>query len=178
MGRPLQMKAAIYCRVSTEEQDADKQEYICLEHCKRADIEVYKVYKDVISGTTTSRPQFDEMLKDMREYKFNMIIVTRLDRIGRSVSHILSLFNEFQTKHIGFVSITQNIDTTTATGKLQLHILSAFAEFERNLISERTKEGMKRAKNVGKRGKDKSPRKNQGYKERWKRGGLKKNPFQ
>ena len=156
------MKAAIYCRVSTEEQDADKQEYICKEHCQRKDIEVYKVYKDVISGKTTSRPEFNQMFEDMRHYKFRAIMVTKLDRIGRSLQHLLSMFDEFKNKGVEFIAVTQNIDTSTAAGKLQLHILSAFAEFERNIISERTKEGLRRAVGVGKRGKDKEPRKRRG----------------
>jgi len=156
------MKAAIYCRVSTEEQDADKQEFICLEHCRRNDIEIFKVYKDVISGKTTSRPEFNLLLNDMREYKFDVIIVTKLDRLGRSLQHLLSLFDEFVNKKVSFVAITQNIDTTTSAGKLQMQIMGAFAEFERNIISERTKEGMRNAMGVGKRGKDKQQRKRRG----------------
>lgn len=160
------MKIAIYCRVSTDEQDADKQEYICKNWAKNNEHEIYKIYKDVISGATTSRPAFNQLLYDMRHYKFRGIVVTKLDRIGRSLQHLLSLFDEFKGKKVEFIAVTQNIDTSSATGKLQMHILGAFAEFERNLISERTKEGMKRAKNVGKRGPDKKPRK--------KRGGLRK----
>jgi len=156
------MKAVIYCRVSTEEQDADKQEYICKEYCKRNNIEIYKVYKDVISGVSTSRPDFNKLLEDMRHYKFGVLVVTKLDRIGRSLQHLISLFDEFKNKGVAFVATTQNIDTTTAAGKLQLHILSAFAEFERNIISERTKEGLRRATGIGKRGKDKQPRKRRG----------------
>lgn len=156
------MKVAIYCRVSTEEQDADKQEKACLEHCERNGFEVYKVYKDVISGTTTSRPEFNKLLTEMRLFKFNCIMVTKLDRIGRSLQHLLSLFDEFRIKGVNFIAITQNIDTSSAVGKFQLQVLGAFAEFERNIISERTKEGMKYAKNVGKRGKDKKQRKKRG----------------
>lgn len=156
------MKVAIYCRVSTDEQDADKQEYACLEYCKRQNWEVYKVYKDIISGKTTSRPAFNELLEDMRQYKFNTVVVTKLDRMGRSLQHLLSLFDEFSRKAVDFVAVTQNIDTSSAAGKLQMQILGAFAEFERNLISERTKEGLKRAVNVGKRGIDKKPRKKRG----------------
>jgi len=156
------MKAAIYCRVSTEEQDADKQEFICLEHCKRTNIEVFKVYKDIISGKTTSRPEFNMMLNDMREYKFDVIIVTKLDRLGRSLQHLLSLFDEFINKKVSFVAVTQNIDTSTSAGKLQMQIMGAFAEFERNIISERTKEGMRNAIGIGKRGKDKQPRRRRG----------------
>ena len=156
------MKVAIYCRVSTEEQDADKQEQSCKEYCERQGWEIYKVYKDVISGKTTSRPAFNELLEDMRQYRFNTIVVTKLDRMGRSLQHLLSLFDEFNRKAVDFVAITQNIDTSSAAGKLQMQILGAFAEFERNLISERTKEGLKRAQGVGKRGPDKRPRRKRG----------------
>ena len=163
------MRVAIYCRVSTEEQDADKQEFILREWSSRNNHEIYKVYKDVISGKTSSRPAFNLMLEDMREYKFDAIAVTKLDRLGRSLQHLLSLFEEFNTKGIHFIATTQNIDTSSAAGKLQMQIMGAFAEFERNIISERTKEGMRRAIGVGKRGKDKIPRK--------RRGGTKKTLF-
>ena len=156
------MKAAIYCRVSTEEQDADKQEFLCKEYCTRNNHEVFKVYKDIISGKTTSRPSFNQMLEDMRLYKFSCVMVTKLDRVGRSLQHLLSLFDEFKNKGVEFIATTQNIDTSSATGKLQMQILGAFAEFERNLISERTKEGLRRAVGVGKRGRDKNPRKRRG----------------
>ncbi len=156
------MRVAIYCRVSTEEQDADTQERICLEYCKSKDYEVYKVYKDIISGKTTSRPEFNQLLEDMRSRKFNCIMVTKLDRIGRSLAHLLSLFEEFAGKSINFVATTQNIDTSTASGKLQMQIMGAFAEFERNIISERTKESRAGKLTWGKRGKDKQPRQKRG----------------
>jgi len=162
------MKVAIYCRVSTEEQHADNQEKICKEHCKRNDIEIYKVYKDVISGSTSSRPSFNKLLVDMRTYKFDTIMVSKLDRIGRSLSHLISLFEEFNKRKVGFISLTQNIETITASGKLQFHILAAFSEYERDIISERTKEGLRYCKKLGKRGKDKTKRSNKGYKDRYK----------
>jgi DNA invertase Pin-like site-specific DNA recombinase len=153
------MKVAIYCRVSTQDQHADKQEEICREYCKRNGFEVFKVYKDVISGTTTSRKGFNQLLEDMRNMKFKAIAVTKLDRIGRSLKHLLGLFDEFNNKKVDFVAVTQNIDTSTSTGKLQMQIMGAFAEYERNIISERTKEGLRKAVGVGKRGRDKNPRK-------------------
>lgn len=161
------MKVAIYCRVSTEKQNVDNQEISCKRYCESNNHEIFKVYKDVISGTLISRPEFNKMLEDMRNYKFEAIIVTKIDRIGRSLQHLLSLFDEFNSKGIHFVAITQNIDTTSAAGKLQMQILAAFSEFERNLISERTKEGLRNAKNVGKRGTDKKKRNNSGYLKRW-----------
>jgi len=160
------MKVAIYCRVSTEEQFADKQEVSLKEYCEKNGHEVYAVYKDVCSGMKTSRPAFDQLLNDMRMYKFNCVMVTKLDRVGRSLQHILTIFDEFSKKGVHFIAITQQIDTSSPIGKFQLQMLGAFAEFERNIIAERTKEGMKHAKNVGKRGKDK--------KLRIKRGGLRK----
>ncbi len=156
------MRVAIYARVSTEEQDADKQVAICLEACEKGSHEPYRVYKDVISGSTTSRPEFNQLLDDMRHFKFDMIMVTKLDRLGRSLQHLLGLIDEFKRKGIHFNAVTQNIDTSTPAGKLQLHIMGAFAEFERNIISERTKEGLRKAVGVGKRGKDKNPRKRRG----------------
>lgn len=153
------MKAAIYVRVSTEQQDYDKQIELCKKYCEIQGYEIYKVYEDVFTGTKLSRPSFNELLKDMRQYKFNCIIVTKLDRIGRSLQHLLSLFDEFNLKGVQFIAVTQNIDTTTSAGKLQMQLLGAFAEFERNLISERTKEALKGNIKVGKRGKDKKIRK-------------------
>lgn len=153
------MKVAIYARVSTEEQDADRQVINLTEHCRRHDFDVYKIYKDVYSGAKSSRPAFNELLKDMRDYKFHAVIVTKLDRIGRSLQHLLSLFDEFNNKKIKFIATTQNIDTSTSMGMMQMQIMGAFAEFERNLISERTKEALKGNDRVGKRGPDKQPRK-------------------
>jgi len=159
----MKKKIAIYCRVSTEDQDVDKQEHICKRYCEaHEEFEIYKIYKDVISGTKESRPEFNKLLEDMRNHLFDAIMVTKLDRIGRSLKHLLSLFDEFSNKGIHFIATTQNIDTSSAAGKLQLQILGAFAEFERNMISERTKEGLRRAVGVGKRGKDKIPRKRRG----------------
>ncbi len=167
------MKVAIYARVSTEDQDADNQVDICQEWCDRNNHEVYKVYSDIISGTTSSRPSFNKFLVDMRNHEFRGLVVTKLDRVGRSLQHLLSIFDELSRKKIEFIAVTQNIDTSTAAGKLQLQIMGAFAEFERNIISERTKEGLRKAIGVGKRGKDKQPRKRRGNQ----RGGTKNTFF-
>ena len=160
------MKVAIYCRVSRESQNLDNQVSICQEFCLKQGHEVTKVYMDVISGTKDSRPSFNELLFDMRRNKFDGIVVTKLDRMGRSLQHLLSLIEEFTKRGIHFITATQQIDTSSSIGRLQLQIMGAFAEFERNIISERTKEALKGNKKVGKRGTDKKPRK--------KRGGLRK----
>lgn len=137
---------------------------LCKKHCEVKGYEIHKIYTDIYTGKSSSRPSFNELLRDMRSYKFGAIIVTKLDRIGRSLQHLISLFDELNHKGVQFISITQNIDTTTSAGKLQMQILAAFAEFERNLISERTKEGLRGNTRVGKRGVDKRPRKKRGAK--------------
>ena len=157
------MKVAIYCRVSRPDQDISIQERMCREYCERTANEVYAVYKDEgVSGAKESRPAFDELLKDLRAFKFNCVMVTKLDRMGRSLQHLLSLITEFTNKGVHFAAVTQNIDTSSAIGRLQLQIMGAFAEFERNLISERTKDAIAGNPNVGKRGPDKRKRRKRG----------------
>jgi DNA invertase Pin-like site-specific DNA recombinase len=156
------MKVAIYCRVSTEDQHVSKQVDICKEWAERNGHNIFNIYEDVISGSKASRPSFNSLLDDMRKYKFRAIVVTKLDRLGRSLQHLISLLDEFKSKGVEFIAVTQNIDTTTPAGRLQWQIMGAFAEFEREIIRERTKEGLKKAKNVGKRGKDKKPRQKRG----------------
>lgn len=157
------MIAVIYARVSTSEQSTDQQIQACREFCKNRNIEVLKEYTDVISGTKDSRPSLDLLMKDGFQGKFNAVIVWKLDRLGRSLQHLVSIVNQWQKYNIDFISITQQFDTTTPNGKLLFHIFGAIAEFERELISERTKLGLRKAKNVGKRGKDKTQRKKGGY---------------
>jgi DNA invertase Pin-like site-specific DNA recombinase len=156
------MKVALYARVSTEDQNPLSQMAQLEEYAKRNQYEIYKEYTDIISGTKDSRPQFNQLLTDMRQNKFSAICVTKLDRLGRSLRHLLGLIDEFNAAGIGMIATTQNIDTKSSAGKLQLQIMGAFAEFERNLISERTREALKGNLRVGKRGRDKKERKKRG----------------
>lgn len=160
------MRVAIYCRVSTEDQKLNNQLSICQDFAKREGHIIYKKYLDVISGTKSSRPAFNELLNDMRQNKFDGIVVSKLDRMGRSLQHLLSLIEEFTKRGIHFMTATQQIDTSSSTGRFQLQIMGAFAEFERSMISERTKEGLKGKKNIGKRGADKKPRKKRGVRKK------------
>lgn len=152
-------KIAIYARVSTADQDVDKQVTELTEFVNRQNNEIYKVYKDVISGSKDSRPALNEMMQDAFQKKFDIIICWKLDRLGRSLKHLLDIVNKLKLWNVGLICVSQQIDTTNAQGRLFFHIFGAIAEFERELISERTKLGLKNAKNVGKRGKDKKPRK-------------------
>lgn len=153
------MIVAIYCRVSTDEQDIDKQEIELTSFAEKHNYTIFKVYKDIISGTKDSRPALNEMITDAFNKRFDAIICWKLDRLGRSLFHLIDIITKLNNWGIGLILTTQQIDTTTPQGKLFFHIFGAFAEFEREMISERTKFGLKNAKNVGKRGKDTKPRK-------------------
>lgn len=167
------MKVAIYCRVSTEEQHADKQETELTNFALKHNHEIVKVYSDVISGSKDSRPALNKLVTDAFNKDFEAVICWKLDRLGRSLSHLIDVVNKLDNWGVGLIFTTQQIDTTTAQGKFFFHIFGAFAEFEREIIRERTKLGLKNAKNVGKRGNDKKPRKWRSDKG-IKRGGLKK----
>jgi len=154
---------AIYCRVSTSEQDPLKQVDLLKTFSSQQNIKVHKVYIDEISGTKSSRPSLDLMLRDMRKGIFNCILIYKLDRLGRSLQHLITILEELHNKNVDLIVSSMNIDTKTASGKLLFNIMGAVAEFVRELISERTKMGLKKAKNVGKRGPDKGPRTKSGY---------------
>ena len=157
------MRVAVYCRVSTDDQDASVQESELLAFCVARGFSVFRVYTDVVSGSKDSRPSLNVLMIDAYNRRFDCVLVWKLDRLGRSVQHLVSIVNNFKLWGVGLIVKTQDIDTTTANGMLLFHIFSAVAEFERDLIRERTRLGLKRAFNVGKRGKDKKPRKRGGY---------------
>jgi len=169
------MKAGIYYRISTrDKQDIGMQEKACKEYCERESIEIVKEYKDIgESGSKESRPEFDNLLKDMRNKILDTIIVYKLDRIGRSLSHLVKLFEEFKKKNINFISITQAINTTTPEGRMFLHMLMVLAEYERELTVNRINTGLDRARAEGKKlgrkfgSKDKKRRRRSGYIKRW-----------
>ena len=165
-------KAAIYVRVSTDEQNPEHQVKELKTYVSNKKQGLYKVYRDIVSGSKSTRPGLMEMLKDAKDKKFTVVYVWKLDRLGRSLQHLVKLCNYFDNWGIDFVCTSQGIDTTSASGRLVFHIMGALAEFERELISERTKLGLKNAKNVGKRGKDKGQRKKGGYYNRYQKKGT------
>jgi Enterobacteriaceae phage serine recombinase len=131
-----------YARISTIDQNLDLQ----LDALKRAGCEA--IYEDEgISGTKAKRPGLSRALK--RLTSDDVLVVWKLDRLGRSMRHLIELTTLFDEKGIGFRSLSDAIDTSTSGGKLYFHLMGAFAEFERNLISERTKAGMAAAKARG-----------------------------
>lgn len=133
-----------YARVSTADQHLRMQE----DALKSAGCE--EVYTDVVSGVKSQRPGLDKALSFLREG--DTLVVWKLDRLGRSIQHLIQAVNDLQEKKISFKSLQENIDTATSGGKLIFHIFSALAEFERDLIRERTEAGLKAARARGKMG--------------------------
>ncbi|AYR26927.1 recombinase family protein [Herbaspirillum rubrisubalbicans] len=132
-----------YARVSTEEQNLELQ----IQSLRARGCEI--IYKDWgVSGAISSRPGLDEAIANLRAG--DTLIVWRLDRLGRSLTHLTQLLEYFAKKGIGFSSVTEHMDTSSAGGRLIFHVMAALAEFERSLISERTRAGMACAKSAGK----------------------------
>jgi DNA invertase Pin-like site-specific DNA recombinase len=132
-----------YARISTTFQTFDTQ----VSALKRYGVDERNIYQEQISGAATKRPELEKALGFL--IKGDTFVVNKLDRLARSLEHLIKLFNSFKEKGVDFVSLTEKIDTTTATGKMHFHMAAAFCEFERNLISERTKEGLDRARKNG-----------------------------
>jgi DNA invertase Pin-like site-specific DNA recombinase len=135
-----------YARVSTNEQNLDLQ----IDELKRYGVSEENIYFDKVTGTSKERPSLNKLMSKLRSG--DSLVVWRLDRIGRSVKHLVDMINELEEKNIDFISLKENIDTTTPTGKLMFHICSAFAQFERDIISERTKAGLRSARARGRLG--------------------------
>src|SRR5664279_770649 len=133
-----------YARVSTDDQDASLQ----VDALKAAGC--IKVFTDKASGALASRPQLDRMLDHLRPG--DIVVVWRLDRLGRSLKNLIALVEDLAEKGVGFRSLTESIDTTTANGKLFFSIMGALAEFERDLVRERTMAGLEAARARGRVG--------------------------
>ncbi len=131
--------AGLYHRASRQDQTTEQQEAKTREFCEREDIQIYKSYSEKESGAKDTRPQLDLMLQDMRAKKFNIIIVLKFDRLGRSTKHLLQVLEEMKEKKVRLIATEQNIDTTSTMGKFFFTIMSGFAEMEREMIIERTK---------------------------------------
>jgi DNA invertase Pin-like site-specific DNA recombinase len=122
------------------------------EHCERRGWQISCEYVDEgISGSKEKRPRLDSLMADAHRRKFDAVIVWRFDRFARSVSHLLRALETFNALGIAFVSLSENVDTTTPTGKMIFTVLGAVAELERSLIVERVKAGLRNARAKGKR---------------------------
>lgn len=149
------MKLFGYARVSTEEQvksgSLEQQIKRIKKYCKENEHELIHVYADAGVSAVKQRPDMEKLLQKLRSGHGEGVVVTKLDRWGRSVKHLVMSVDEL--KHLGrhFISIDDNLNTQTTNGRLMFHILSAFAEFEREIIKERMQAGRERALAEGKR---------------------------
>jgi DNA invertase Pin-like site-specific DNA recombinase len=148
------VRAAIYARVSTVNagQDPTMQTRELEEYCQRRGWEIYDTYVDNgYSGKKDSRPSLNRMMQDAHERRFDAVVVWRFDRFARSVSHLLRALETFNSLGVQFVSLCEQVDTSTPTGKMIFTVLGAVAELERNLIVERVRAGLRHARSKGKR---------------------------
>jgi DNA invertase Pin-like site-specific DNA recombinase len=146
-------KVAIYTRVSTDDQDTALQTTELLEYSKKRGWEPILFEDHGISGAKFDRPALNKMMDAVRSGSVDLVLTWKLDRMGRSTQHLAGIINELLDSDVGLVVPTQGIDTSAGSinpaSKLQLNVLAAVAEFERDLIRERTKAGMKAAKSRG-----------------------------
>jgi DNA invertase Pin-like site-specific DNA recombinase len=145
------MTAAIYARVSTLDQEPENQ----LQELRRyVDARGWTAVEYVdrgVSGAKDRRPALDQLVADAKRRRFDVVVCWRLDRLGRSLKHLITLLEDLQALGVAFVSLAEGIDATTPAGKLQMHILGAIAEFERARIQERVRAGLSRARGQGTR---------------------------
>ncbi len=142
-------RAALYLRVSSLDQHPETQRYDLIQLVQQRGFAVFKEYVDKISGARARRPGLDQLLKDARHGCFDVVVVWAFDRLARSVRHFLEVLDELNHLNIEFVSFRENIDTGGPLGRAIVIIVGAVAELERNLIVERVRAGMRRAKLEG-----------------------------
>jgi len=152
INKPL---AAIYVRVSTQDQaqhgfSLNAQQEALQNYAKALGYEIFKIYRDEgKSAKDMKRPELQNLLQDAESKKFSAIFIYKLDRFSRSLKDLILTIDKLKELGVDFVSLQDKIETTSASGKLMFHIISAFAEFERNIIGDRTKFGMERKAKEG-----------------------------
>ena len=144
------MIVAIYSRVSTHDQDEQLQVPRLRDFCNRLGYEIYKEYSDVASGKNANRPGWKALQSDARRGEFEAIIVVKLDRIMRSLAQLLDVLQDFEKRRISIITLDQGtIDMSSANSRLQISIIAMVAQWEREIISERTKEALRAKKARG-----------------------------
>ena len=142
-------RAALYMRVSTLDQHPETQLYDLRQMAQQRGYQIVEEYTDRISGAKAKRPGLDAMMRDARRGRFDVVLVWASDRIARSVKHFLDVLDELNRLNVEFVSFREQIDTGGPLGRAVVVIIGAIAELERNLIIERVRAGMRRAKLEG-----------------------------
>lgn len=144
-------RVALYLRVSTLDQSSDLQRDELTRFVEARGWETYQVYEDAATGTTANRPMLKALLRDARARKFDVLACWKLDRLFRSLKDLLVTLQELSELGIEFVSLKDQIDMSTGAGRLLVHIIGAFAEFEASIIKQRVIAGLEAARKRGKR---------------------------
>ena len=144
------MRVAIYTRCSTTEQGVAPQLDVLRQYADARRLQVVEEYLDVgVSGSRNRRAALDRLMKDARGRRFDAVVCVKLDRLARSVRHLTNLAAEFESLGVDLIAVDQSFDTSTPSGRLLFHVLGAIAEFERDLIVERTRAGVEAARRRG-----------------------------
>jgi DNA invertase Pin-like site-specific DNA recombinase len=149
------IKVAIYARVSTADQDPDAQLFALREYAVRRSFIIYREYVDYVTGIVEKRnakskdKAFQKLMADVRKRQVDCVLVWKYDRFARSLNTLIAALEEFASLGVDFISYTQHIDTTTPMGRLFFHVIGSFAEFERELIVERVRAGIAKARAKG-----------------------------
>ncbi|MGC4084426.1 MAG: recombinase family protein [Vicinamibacterales bacterium] len=145
------MTAAVYARVSRLDQHPENQLAELRQYVKARGWTSVEYVEHGVSGAKERRPALDRLVADAKRRKFDVVVCWRLDCLGRSLKHLITVIDEWHAIGVAFVSLAEGIDATTPAGRLQLHIIGAIAEFERERIRERTVLGLDRARKAGTR---------------------------
>ena len=148
----MEKRVAIYVRVSTKDQSVGMQLNDLERYSKERGLNIFKVYEDNgVSGTKETRPALSSLMDDARKRKFDVVLVWRFDRFARSTKHLVNALYEFRNLGIDFISYQENIDTSSPLGEAIFTIISAMSKLERDIIAERVKGGLRKARANGKR---------------------------
>src|SRR3984885_12683003 len=149
----MMKRVALYARVSTSngQQDPEMQLRELREYAKHRELVIVGEYIDRMTGSKDSRPALNKLMADAPRRKFDAVLVWKLDRFGRSLRHLVNAIAELEAIGVSFISFRDNLDLTTPSGRLMFQIIGAMAEFERALIQERVRAGLRNAKAKGKK---------------------------
>jgi DNA invertase Pin-like site-specific DNA recombinase len=150
MTKSKKLLCALYARISKPAQHSDNQLLALRQYARRRGFTIFHEYVDSMTGTRESRPALDQLMQDAQLAHFEAVIVARFDRFARSTKQLILAAEEFEARGIDFISLREQIDTTTPLGKMFYTVISAMAQFERDLIRDRIGMGLERARQEGK----------------------------